>query len=46
VDVQVTARAALSMLNWMARWFKPGKGRRASSFAREYCDLLLGGLRA
>jgi len=46
VDVQVTARAALSMLNWMARWFKPGKGRKASSFAQEYCDLILGGLRA
>lgn len=46
VDVHVTSRAALSMLNWMARWFKPGKGRRASSFAREYCDLILGGLRA
>src|SRR5262249_41074056 len=40
-DVQVTSRAVLSMLNWMVRWYKPGKGRRASSFASEYCDLIL-----
>lgn len=46
VDIQLTSRAVLSMLNWMARWFKPGKGRRASSFAQDYCDLILGGLRA
>lgn len=46
VDVHVTSRAILSMLNWMVRWFKPDSGRRASSFAREYCDLILGGLRA
>lgn len=46
VDAQLTSRAVLSMLNWMARWFKPGKGRRASSFAQDYCDLILGGLRA
>jgi AcrR family transcriptional regulator len=46
VDIRLTTRAVLSMLNWMARWFKPGGGRRASSFARAYCDLILGGLRA
>lgn len=46
VDSDVTSRAILSMLNWMARWFKPGKGRRAASFAEEYCDLMLGGLRS
>lgn len=45
LDVEVTSRAVLSMLNWMARWFKPGKGRRAASFAQDYCDLMLGGLR-
>uniref|UniRef100_A0A9E7ZR95 TetR/AcrR family transcriptional regulator n=1 Tax=Bosea sp. NBC_00436 TaxID=2969620 RepID=A0A9E7ZR95_9HYPH len=45
IDVDVTSRAVLSMLNWMVRWFKPGKGRRAASFAQDYCDLLLGGLR-
>ena len=45
VDIDVASRAALSMLNWMVRWFKPGKGRRAASFAQDYCDLMLGGLR-
>ena len=45
IDVEVASRAVLSMLNWMARWFKPGKGRRAAAFAQDYCDLMLGGLR-
>ena len=45
VDVDTTGRAVLSMLNWMVRWFKPGKGRRAAAFAQDYCDLMLGGLR-
>lgn len=45
VDIDITSRAVLSMLNWMVRWFKPGKGRRAAAFAQDYCDLLLGGLR-
>ena len=45
IDVDVTSRAVLSMLNWMVRWFKPGKGRRAAAFAQDYCDLMLGGLR-
>lgn len=45
IDVDVTSRAILSMLNWMVRWFKPDKGRRAASFAQDYYDLMLGGLR-
>lgn len=45
VDIDVASRAVLSMLNWMVRWFRPGKGRRAASFAQDYCDLMLGGLR-
>ena len=45
VDIDTTSRAILSMLNWMVRWFKPGKGRRAAAFAQDYCDLILGGLR-
>lgn len=45
IDIDVTSRAVLSMLNWMVRWFKPGKGRRAAAFAQDYCDLMLGGLR-
>ncbi|MCA0419238.1 MAG: TetR/AcrR family transcriptional regulator [Proteobacteria bacterium] len=46
VDIDVTSRAVLSMLNWMVRWFKPGKGRRAASFAQDYYDLIFGGLRS
>ena len=46
VDIDTTSRAILSMLNWMVRWFKPGKGRRAAAFAQDYCDLMLGGLRS
>lgn len=45
VDVEVTSRAVLSMLNWMVRWFKPGNGDRASVFARQYCDLIVRGIR-
>jgi len=33
-DVKLTGRAILSMLNWMARWYQPGKGRRATSWLR------------
>lgn len=46
VDVPITSRAVLSMLNWMVRWYRPGEGRRASAFARDYCDLILGGIRS
>lgn len=45
VDVRISSRAVLSLLSWMTRWFKPGQGRRASDFAMDYCDLMLGGIR-
>jgi AcrR family transcriptional regulator len=45
MDVAVTGRAILSMLNWMVRWFKPGGGRKAEEFAMQYFNLLLPGLR-
>lgn len=45
-DAHTVSRAILSMLNWMVRWFKPGYGRSASAFASEYCELILGGVRA
>lgn len=44
MDVATAGRAVLSMLNWMARWFKPGQGRSAASFAEDYCALILNGL--
>lgn len=45
VDPVATGRAILSMLNWMARWYKPGQGQDAERVADDYYDLLLGGLR-
>jgi AcrR family transcriptional regulator len=45
VEPAATGRAVLSMLNWMVRWFQPGGAKSASQFAREYADLLFGGLR-
>jgi AcrR family transcriptional regulator len=44
MDPASTGRAVLSMLNWMARWFRPNGQQTASEVAREYCDLLLFGL--
>ena len=44
IDPIVAGRAVLSVLNWMARWFKPGGSKRAQEFAREYADLLVFGL--
>jgi AcrR family transcriptional regulator len=46
VDVATTGRAALSMLNWMARWYKPGGPQRAEQIAEDYGELLLAGLDA
>lgn len=41
----LSARAILSMLNWMARWYKIGGAMRAEEFARGYADLIVFGLR-
>ena len=46
VDVATTGRAALSMLNWMARWYKPDGTQRAAEIAEQYGELLLAGLDA
>lgn len=43
-DSAVAARAILSMLNWMARWYKPGGAKRAREFAQEYAALMMRGL--
>jgi AcrR family transcriptional regulator len=45
VDPAGAGRAVLSMLNWMARWFRPGGAKTASELALEYLDLLFHGLR-
>lgn len=44
VDVALAGRAALSLLNWMIRWFKPGGPMRAEEVARAYFDLIHRGL--
>ncbi|RTH04927.1 TetR/AcrR family transcriptional regulator [Thermus scotoductus] len=44
LDVGLTARAILSLLNWMIRWFRPGGPLRAEEVARFYFDLILKGL--
>lgn len=44
VDPAMTGRAVLSMLSWMARWFKPGGPRTAEEVAEEYYSLLVHGL--
>lgn len=40
VDPVTASRAVLSLLNWMARWFKPGGGKSAEQFALDYFELL------
>jgi AcrR family transcriptional regulator len=46
VDPSTTARAVLSMLNWMVRWFKPGGKQPATDLAAEYGALILAGISA
>ncbi len=45
VGAAMVGRAVLSLLSWMARWFRPDGPRSADAIAADYCDLLLGGLR-
>lgn len=44
VDAAMTGRAVLSLLSWMVRWFKPGRGKSPEQVAEEYHDLLMRGL--
>jgi AcrR family transcriptional regulator len=43
-DTHVCARAVLSMLNWMSRWFQPDGPKRAKSFASEFFEMFYRGL--
>lgn len=43
--IDTTARAVLSMLNWMSRWYKPQGGQKARDFAEEYFALVWLGLK-
>lgn len=44
-DPAICARAILSMLNWMARWYRPGGPMSARDFALEYFALVYNGLK-
>ena len=43
-NAAVVALGALSMLNWMTRWFDPKGARRAVEFADDYFDMLAHGI--
>ena len=44
-DIPTVARAVLSMINWMVRWYKPAGPKRAGAFAADFFDLLYNGMR-
>lgn len=44
VDIAATGRGILSLLNWMARWFKPGTDTTAADIAETYFNLFVRGL--
>ena len=44
VDPATVGRAVLSMLSWMARWFRPDGGKSAEEVALDYYDLMVRGL--
>lgn len=46
IDVAATGRAVLSMLNWMARWYRPDGPQTAEAIAESYFDLISGGVNA
>lgn len=46
VDVANAGRLILSALNWMHRWYQPGRGQSAVEIAEAYYDMIFGGLLA
>jgi AcrR family transcriptional regulator len=45
VDVAMTGRMILSSLNWMHRWYNPGKPMKPEQIADQFYELMLNGLR-
>ena len=45
LDVKLAARAVISCLNWMARWWRPEGPQTAEELASDYVDLLIAGFR-
>lgn len=46
LDVKLAARALISCLNWMARWWRPDGPNSAEEVASDYVSLLIAGFRA
>jgi AcrR family transcriptional regulator len=46
LDARLTVYAMLGMLNWMFRWFTPGRGSTADAIAASFADLLDIGINA
>jgi TetR/AcrR family transcriptional regulator, cholesterol catabolism regulator len=46
VDAANAGRLILSALNWMHRWYQPGRGQSAAEIAEAYHDMIFGGLLA
>jgi AcrR family transcriptional regulator len=46
LDVKLAARALISCLNWMARWWRPDGPQSAEDVASDYVNLLIAGFRA
>jgi hypothetical protein len=46
VDPAIAGRMALSMVNGLSRWFRPGGKLSVEEVIEQYLDILLGGLAA
>lgn len=46
LDPRLTVYAMLGMLNWMFRWFTPGRGSTADEIGQSFADLLDTGINA
>ena len=44
-DAATTARGILGMVNWMARWYRPGGRQTAVDITEDFATTLIGGLR-
>ena len=44
-EPNMATRAALSLVNWMPRWYRPNGSKSAAEIAVSFADLLLDGLR-
>lgn len=45
-DVAMAGRFVLGSINWMARWYDPEGPLTAAEVAEQFCDMIVGGIRA